>query len=90
VLLSYFQIATQNCKMYGSMLVGMEFVAREIHFYRIFEALYLKKQSVAADQLSSILVNAFSKLLKFLADATKFLKEDFFCTSGSFVVGKDC
>jgi hypothetical protein len=54
------------------MLVGMEFVTREIHFYRIFEVVYLKRQSSAAEELSQTLVKTYAKLLAYLAKAKRF------------------
>jgi len=54
------------------MAVGMEFVAREIHFYTIFETVYLKEQSPAADQLAASLVNTYALLLRHLVSSAKY------------------
>jgi hypothetical protein len=48
-------MAGRDLVKYGAMLVGMEFVTREIRFYTIFEVVYLKRQSDATEQLSSTL-----------------------------------
>ena len=54
------------------MALGMEFLAREVHFYTIFELVYLKKQSAASEQLASILVKAYATLLSYLVSAAKY------------------
>jgi hypothetical protein len=51
------------------MLLGMEFVAREIRFYTLFEAVYLKTPSEAAEQLADTLVKIYGSLLQYLASA---------------------
>jgi hypothetical protein len=51
------------------MLIGMESVAREIHFYTLFEVVYLTRSSEARDQLADILVKTYAKLFRFLAEA---------------------
>lgn len=50
----------------------MEFVAREIRFYTLFEAVYLKESSEAADQLASTLVQTYGNLLRYLAKAYRY------------------
>jgi hypothetical protein len=61
------------------MLLGMEFVAREIRFYTIFEAVYLTKPSEAADQLANTLVKTYSNLLKYLAQAYRYYSKHTAC-----------
>ena len=74
------QFADRDLKEYGSMLVGMEFVAREIRFYTIFEVVYLKKPSEATEQLSNTLAKTYAKLLQYLANAMKYYKGNFLST----------
>jgi hypothetical protein len=57
------------------MLVGMEYVAREIHFYTIFEVVYLTRSSEARDQLADTLVKTYAKLFGFLAEARGYYGE---------------
>lgn len=57
------------------MLVGMEYVAREIHFYTLFEVVYLTRSSEARDQLASTLVKTYAKLFSFLAEARSYYSE---------------
>jgi hypothetical protein len=45
------------------MLLGLDFVAREINFYTIFEVVYLKKPSEATELLSQSLVTTYAKLV---------------------------
>jgi hypothetical protein len=61
------------------MLVGMEFVSREIHFYTLFEVTYLTRSSEATELLASTLVNTYSKLLGFLATAKKYYEQHSWC-----------
>jgi ankyrin repeat protein len=57
------------------MLIGMESVAREIHFYTLFEVVYLTRSSEARDQLADILVKTYAKLFGFLAEAKGYYGE---------------
>jgi hypothetical protein len=59
----------------GAMLLGMEFVAREISFYTIFEVLYLKKPSDATEILSQSLIKTYAKLLGSLATAKEYYSD---------------
>lgn len=63
------KIAEKDFQRYGSMLLGIEFVAREIQFYTLFEKVYLKKPSEAANQLADTLVQTYGSLLQYLAKA---------------------
>lgn len=45
------------------MALGIEFVAREIHFCTMFEAIYLQSQHPATELLSSILVETYENSL---------------------------
>jgi hypothetical protein len=69
------QIAGKDFEKYGSMLLGMEFVAREIRFYTLFEAVYLKTPSEAAEQLASTLVQTYGSLLRYLASAYTYYRK---------------
>ncbi len=53
----------------------MEFVAREIRFYTLFEAVYLKTPSEAAEQLTSTLVQTYGSLLQYLASAYTYYRK---------------
>lgn len=44
-------------------------MAREIHFYTLFEAIYLQGQDKPSDLLASVLVETYEKLLGYLAKA---------------------
>lgn len=57
------------------MLLGMEFVTREIRFYTLFEAVYLKTRSEAVDQLANTLVQTYSSLLGYLASAYTYYRK---------------
>ena len=57
------------------MLIGMEYVAREIHFYTIFEVVYLTRSSEARNQLATTLVESYAKLFGFLAEARGYYGE---------------
>lgn len=57
------------------MLIGMEYVAREIHFYTLFEVVYLTRSSEARDQLANTLVETYAKLFGFLAEARDYYSE---------------
>lgn len=57
------------------MLIGMEYVAREIHFYTLFEVVYLTRSSKARDRLANTLVKTYGKLLGFLAEARGYYGE---------------
>lgn len=69
------KIAGKDIQKYGSMLLGMEFVAREIRFYTLFEAVYLKTPSEATEQLASVLVQTYSSLLRYLASAYTYYRK---------------
>jgi hypothetical protein len=60
------------------MLVGMEFVTREIHFYTIFEVVYLKKPSDVTEMLSQSLIKTYAKLLGYLANAKRYYSQSTF------------
>ncbi|KAH9204408.1 hypothetical protein DL95DRAFT_529272 [Leptodontidium sp. 2 PMI_412] len=68
-------IAGKDFKKYGAMLIGMEYVAREIHFYTLFEVVYLTRSSEARDQLANTLVGTYAKLFGFLAEARDYYSE---------------
>jgi len=57
------------------MLLGMEFVAREIRFYTLFEAVYLKTPSEAAEQLASTLIQTYGSRLRYLASAYTYYRK---------------
>jgi hypothetical protein len=65
----FVEIAANDFKKCGSMLVGMEYVACDIHSYTLFEVVYLTKSSGARKQLAHTLVETYAKLLGFLAGA---------------------
>ncbi|KAH7087293.1 hypothetical protein FB567DRAFT_591977 [Paraphoma chrysanthemicola] len=69
------EIAGKDFEKYGSMLLGMEFVAREIRFYTLFEAVYLKTPSEAAEQLADTLVKTYASLLQYLASAYTYYRK---------------
>ncbi|KAH7074344.1 hypothetical protein BKA63DRAFT_312072 [Paraphoma chrysanthemicola] len=69
------EIAGKDFEKYGSMLLGMEFVAREIRFYTLFEAVYLKTPSEAAEQLADTLVRTYECLLQYLASAYTYYRK---------------
>jgi hypothetical protein len=66
------QVAGQDIQKYGAMLLGMEFVAREIRFYTIFETVYLNKPFEAVVELKSTLVRTYGTLLQYLAKAYRY------------------
>jgi hypothetical protein len=70
--LTTLQIAGKDVHRYSIMLVGVQFVAREIHFYTRFEGTYLTRPSKFADQLGDTLVETYENLLGFLAKAYKY------------------
>jgi len=57
------------------MLVGMDFVAREINFYTIFEVYYIKKPSDATEILSQSLIKTYAKLLGYLSHAKQYYSD---------------
>jgi hypothetical protein len=67
------------------MLVGMEFVTREIHFYTIFEVAYSKKHSGASELLADELVKTYTRLLSFLVTAKKFYMEHSWSNNSSIL-----
>jgi hypothetical protein len=58
------------------MLVGMDFVTREINFYTIFEVYYLKNPYDATEILSQSLIKTYAKLLGYLAKAKRYYSEN--------------
>lgn len=65
-------MAGKDVQKYGSMLIGMEIVTKEIKFYTLFEAIYLTKPLQSANQLADTLVETYENLLRFLAKACKY------------------
>jgi hypothetical protein len=70
------QIAGKDFEKHGAMLLGLDFVAREINFYTIFEVIYLKKPSKATKLLSQSLVETYAKLLTHLARAKRYYSDN--------------
>jgi hypothetical protein len=68
-------MAAGDINRYATMLLGMEFVTREMHFYTIFETVYMDKSSDAVDELRGNLVKAYEKMLGYLAKAMKFFSK---------------
>jgi hypothetical protein len=66
------QMTSKDLERYGRMALGIEFVVREIHFYTMFEVVYLQTQHPATELLSSTLVETYGKLLGYLAEATRY------------------
>lgn len=76
------QMAGKDGKKYGAVLEGMEFVAREISYYSIFEGTYLYQSTETTEQLSKItdqlsagLVEVYSKILELLVQVKKYFDQ---------------
>jgi hypothetical protein len=65
-------MAGKDVQRYGSMLIGIEVVTKEIKFYTLFEAIYLTKPLQSANQLADTLVESYENLLRFLAKACRY------------------
>lgn len=61
-------------KIYGQTIENLEEVSRLITRYAILEALYLRRESSARDQLESAIIRLYAELLMFLAKAGNYFR----------------
>jgi hypothetical protein len=84
-MLTVVQAAGKDSKKHGAVLEGMEFAAREISYYSIFEGTYLSQSTKITDQVSKItdllsaeLIRTYSKILELLVKAKRYFDHNTF------------
>jgi hypothetical protein len=74
IKLNMSQLCGNDLAKYGRMALGIEFAAREMHFYKISEVVYMRKSFPGTDTMGNNLVDTYVVLLEYLVEAKRYFK----------------